>query len=225
MKKICFYLFISLVIFSCKKENNDTGSSITSISGKIDNWPYGSDKILKAGFSAGGSNVLENFVTIDSCSIDDNGNFNLSSLAVPSAIYLVSLDSLWNGSDNYNSNFNISNHVTKILQYELSFFIFSKESSRFINSIYKSYHNRSDSSYAAYYYINFYYVNRNVSITGSRSISYSTDTVIRNANLSLKAGWNKIVTKEVSSSHTTTIDFSGNEPAEAIWKKAVIINK
>jgi hypothetical protein len=226
MKKICFCLFISLVIFSCKKETTDSSpnSSITSISGKIVDWPYGSDKTLKAGFYVVGSN-LELFVTIDTCSIDNDGNFNLTSLAVPPGIYLISLDSFMNGSSYSKTNFDISNHVTKTLDYYLGFFIFSKESSRFITSIYKAYHNRFDSSTAEYYNIEYMYVDRDVSIKGSRSESNPYNTVIKNANLNFKAGWNKIVIKEVYSKDSSTIDFSGNEPAEAIWKTAEIINK
>jgi hypothetical protein len=221
MRKIWFYLLIFLVIFSCKKENDGTsnGSSITSISGKIENWTLGSEKFLLAGFYDSKSNMLENLITIDTSSIDNNGNFNLTSLAIPSDIYLISLDSFTFGSGDYKTNFNFSNHVTKILTHDLSFYIFSKDSNLPIDYIYKSYNADSDATSARNFFIRYFYVDRQVSITGSNSQYYSNFIYTTNVNLSLKAGWNKIVYKDVMRSQTSfTEDVSVKEPAGAIWK-------
>jgi hypothetical protein len=219
MKQFFYYLLISLAIFSCKKDDNSGsgGSSITSISGKIDNWTLGSDKALKAGFNIRNSN-FELFVLIDTCSIDDNGNFKFTSLANPSDNYLIPIDSALYGSSAKNKTYNISNKAAKALNGDLNFRIYSEETGEFVGYLYKEYTASSDSRSAGDFHVGYNYVDRDVSITGSRLESDDAYTATVKANLSLKAGWNKIVNKIVSRSETSSVqEISGNEPAGAKW--------
>jgi hypothetical protein len=220
MKKIFFYVLFSLVIFSCKKDNNGTsaGTSVTSISGKIDIWTLGSNKILKVGFYNETSNYSNEFISVDSSSIDNNGNFNLTSLANPSSIYLVPIDSALYRSNTKNRTFNISNKSAKALRSDLNFRIYSNESGEPIGYLYKEYRASSDSNTAGDFYVGYNYVDRDVSITGSRLESEDNYTATVKANLILKAGWNKTVNKVVSRSETSsTQEISINEPAGAKW--------
>ena len=220
MKKICFYVLISLGIISCTKDNGTSsgGSSITSISGKIDSWTSGSDKILKAGFYYTPSDsYYDEFIPLDSSSIDINGNFNLTSLSAPTAKYLMSLDSMLSSSSS-STDFKASNHLTKTLMNDLHFEVFSKVSGETVGSIQKLYEATSDSTSAGDFHIGYVYVDRDVSVTGTRTESDGSYTYTSTANLSLKAGWNKIVNKVISKSYTKeTETISGNEPAGAKW--------
>ncbi|MGE5499317.1 MAG: hypothetical protein ACM3Q2_14640, partial [Syntrophothermus sp.] len=94
MKKLSFiFLFISLFVFGCKKNDSNPLSTgeplksvpIQSISGQLNNWAYGKSYIIR----------LESYGT---SSIDENGKFNISNLTVPDESQLSGIDNLFDSA-------------------------------------------------------------------------------------------------------------------------------
>ena len=197
MKRICYYLFISLTFFSCKKESNEPStyeSHITSINGKIDNWTLGSNyKIKICQYSS------DNYIALDSSSIDNNGNFDIILSSIPTL-----------GTVSFGDSIKISDNTSKISTGYLWLKVFSN-SNQIIGSInYGKFTNINSGRYPGDLGIGYYYVDRNVQIINSKE-----NLII---NLSFGKGWNKCVQKYITSTKTElTVDFSETNLDGAHW--------
>jgi hypothetical protein len=83
---VCF-LSSYLIFFSGCTDNNVTGtnSSSNTINGKIENWHYGTNKYAVA--YAENPSTLHKNVSLDSCLIDNIGNFSLNIKTPPDSVF------------------------------------------------------------------------------------------------------------------------------------------
>ncbi len=90
MNKIKYLLLFSLLFFvACEDDSTNTGDNlqgITSISGKLENWTYGTGKTIKLGTYLG----QNNFYVTGSGDIAADGSFSIA-LLTPSAEWLNNL--------------------------------------------------------------------------------------------------------------------------------------
>lgn len=199
MKRICFYLIISLTFFSCKKENTEPSTSeshITSINGKIDNWTLGSDYKIKICQYLMPSST---YTALDSSSIDSNGNFDITLSSVPTL-----------GAMNFGDSVQISDNTAKISSGYLYLKVFSK-SNQIIGSVnYGKFTDINSGRYPGDVGVGYYYVDKNIQIINSKK-----NLVI---NLSFSKGWNKCVQKYITLTKTElTVDFSETNLSGANW--------
>jgi len=203
MKNILTFCLL-ILLFSCKKSETltTTFEGITSISGKIENWTLGSDKTIVFG-------LYEND---GSSSIDTNGNFHISNLTIPNR--LISIDSSVIGK-----LFKVSNHNIKTATAILSVYN-STDLINVIGHVHAGNRDISTSDYAdGDYKVYYIYVNDDVSINGSSSISAMGNSSAINSSLYLKKGWNVYLYKIVSaSSKSGRVDcVTDSIPSSAKW--------
>ena len=212
MKNQFSTIFLIILLFSfflgCDKddnplENNDT-SNITSISGRILTWTYGTDKILK--LSIYDNSIYYHFAT---SSIDANGNFNLSNLeSVPSdlleQIILPSGVTISNSSVKWNSS-------------KAKFKIFETGSETPILEISRERIQNNTSETIGDYYCSYRYSNGNTKITGNYTENSGAEII--EMDLNLVTGWNKVVKLLTAINQTAkTYKITNIEPDGGVWR-------
>lgn len=211
MQKIFFFL-IALTLFSCKKDDDTPSTVVNSITGQIDNWTQGSDKIMKAAYYKHEEFEIT-YVEVGSCSIDNNGNFTIKSLSLPKSADLISLDSLIN---NGKQNFKLSNTKVKTLKPDLQLLIYS--GNEIIGNVRKGIFTDFDLEKVGDYEVYYIYVDSEVSVTGSNSVTNSGITSTTNVNIHLGAGWNKVFSKITTVTESLRIkETVMTEPAGGKW--------
>ncbi|MBN1634020.1 MAG: hypothetical protein JW917_07645 [Ignavibacteria bacterium] len=204
MKKISILVFVlSLLFFGCSKdENNPAGGntggntgtteepSITSLSGAIPNWSFGTGYILRFGFSGSSSYGMSG--------IDNTGNFNVGPLQTPSSSVLFTLKNALTNAG-YAGKIIMSDEGLKISPY--AYLNVYKPDETFFMAIY--YGNNT-------HFHSYLYADRNATL----DINVTDGTFTFIYTCSVKKGWNRLTVY----SGSTTAEFTNNIMPEAVWK-------
>lgn len=213
MKKI-FGLLLLLIIFhpGCKKDDSNpvtnesqVSLAVDSVSGKLANWAYG--HLYLAEFGSFGSAV-----------IDENGNFTISEIAIPT-------DSQLRNFVNY---FDSSKTQPAVSDNSAKYFFLSALTMAKVKNPGKALGYIQSNSLATsknYFYTSYIYFDRPVTINGSTTYNYSFGTHVFSRkenynNQKFEKGWNKIVFKQSTFDATTNssnIDIAREEPSNNVW--------
>jgi hypothetical protein len=200
-------LFLAILYLKCGDNAVSTNSvfrGLPGISGKISNWTYGGNFILKAEMFS----KLDNFFILSSCPIDSLGNFSLSFPASISDTTIFGGDSLfyetWPGIISVNPIDAKGNEI-----HNLQVFF----DSSYFGSIKKGdYYSAPE---AGSFDESFLFVNKDVNVTGYKCIA--SDTL--KFNFSAVAGWNMIDRHfERVSAEGNTVLYNNTEPSGGVWK-------
>lgn len=204
--QLLFISFLTIVFFvGCNKDEsnpvdgiNNNSSVVTSISGKIENWNDGTDKVLKLSIFQN-----SNYISFGSSSIDANGNFNIQSLSpVPNDMLSVVSSILETG-------LSISNPSTMANTFKAKMKIYSGNSSTPYRETAKELNGNKT---VGDFWIGYVYCDSDVNITGSYTYPAPYNEEY-NYNLSFKKGWNKICFKVTESNASIKkFDVTNNEP-------------
>lgn len=198
-------LLFSIIYFNC----DDSGTALTTstdfcITGKITSWSLGKKNLhayIKS--SNGGSYSVAN------TQVDSLGNFSLCMPQTISDTTLYSADSLfYSGCGGGNVVFDPADaRGSEVSSFKI------KDGTQVIGYIKcKNY----TAIYPGAYYLKYIWVNKNVSVYGSK-VCFG-DTLIFNGSAAFS--WNKVsvVYSRVSTTSGSTINYTMNEPGGAEWK-------
>lgn len=210
MKKLFILLVLVFGIiyyFGCGDSavNTTTTNFDGCIKATLSGWIPG-NKLLYAQMNSNASGIYK----VAECTVDSTGNFNLC-LPSLSDTTLYSSDSIfYAGCHTGNVTFNPPDvRGTQIFNYRV------RLGTQIVGAVDCVTYTRSDSIKSGDFEVMYIYVNKNVTVTGSKICN--SDTLQFNG--SAVAGWNKIIKHYVSVSQTgRTILYDGTEPPGAIWR-------
>jgi hypothetical protein len=244
--RLYFYIINITILIAllggCSKDNPGsadlTGSaSVSEITGRLNNWNHGSNKTTVLI----GTEVLWNSDKIySSSSIDSLGNFSLKNLDAPSSIMFIATvypkfaeatvfkENTLRCSDS--SAIQVKGHL--VIPDDS---LFSTLGFLFNKNFEYSFHSNRDSVKAGDYFVEYIYVNKDVSLNGVVDYELAADppAVPRiksfykiNYDLSFQKGWNKKVTfvksqiiSEINNAPVLNAEYniSNYEPSQSNW--------
>ena len=199
------FLFIAcaFIIYNCDDAGVIETKTDYCISGRISGWSYGS-KTLHAYLR----NNSGNSFSIASCPVNSNGDFNLClPTSVPDSALFTSDSIFYSGCSGGNVSFNPPDvKGTEILSFKIT----SGET-----PVGYIIYNNYDTLFEGAFSIMYIWVNKDVSVSGSKYCGSDTLIFIGSA----VSGWNLIVKTYISLALPGyTILYNNVQPSSAMWK-------
>jgi hypothetical protein len=209
--KIVIVVFAVIFIYSC---SNDTSvnnippppSGLYTLNGTIENWTLGGNIQLKAELFD--TNIYGNSIVISTDTVSTGGAFSLE-FNVPNDSFLYPI--AFNIDTSCISTVIVNPAGTKSSS-SVGLGLFNDLSH--FGYIYKSNYNTDTTFVPGIFFVQYLYLNQNVSITGSVICIDSNFQSTISYNFSGVRGWNKVV---VLYNSYTDITVSANEPAGGKW--------
>lgn len=230
MKKLISLFFISLLlvlISGCSKTENSTGelttSGISSISGKLEGWSYGTGKTIVMGQYNGPSSID----VIGSGSIGSDGSFTINLLAAPLEFMLDSLT-----SGDFDCSGNMTSSVAGVMVYGTGGALILEGGNLFGYAQCVSRDWRAERIYIPQMHdeiMELVYFSKATTVGGNQTCPQSFDdtTEVKVTrvvpDLQVTAGWNKVFDKvSARTDSTCTFNLSKTDPGTLKWYYKVI---
>jgi len=210
-KKILIFIIVlsgAVYLNSCSDNvTNSTGDTVFNVSGKVENWTYGSKKIVVK-YTVSGYPFK---IGLDTAAITIDGNFSCEFKdPLP-----VDLDTLFisSGGINCTGFININPPGTKFTSLILEVYDAGDSLTGYIER--RNFDSQLMPGSGFVYYI---YLDNNVFISGSETCSNISDTTTLNCNFTGIKGWQKISESiEEMTLTRITSSISNTEPANTKW--------
>lgn len=203
-------LILVTIVLMTSCSDNTVGPSGTStdgnISGKVENWALGNQKVSASIYKPGSTFPI----TLGTGDIYNNGAFTIN-FNNPGEEYLSTIDNLFNDSSKSKLRINPANAKYAIL-------VLSVVDANGVNLGLIERRNFTDDITENSFYTEYVYFYRDVSVTGTKLSEYYSDTTFSEYNVNSKSGWSTLTClfTKLTSTYTSYI-IRNQEPQDGKW--------